>query len=283
MKKTTYQGKTALITGGSSGIGLALAIDLARQGANIWLLARDGVKVEQACQQVTASLVDSSQQVSTFQADVSNYEELAAVLQPAMQLHGTPDLLINSAGTSYPKFFTDIDLDIHRHAMQVNYFGTLNTIHLLVPGMIARGSGHIVNISSIAGFHGVIGYSAYSPSKFAVRGLSDVLSYELKPHGIKVSVVFPPDTDTPSLAKEKKIRPLLLNIMSETYNQELQPDVVARNIIREVNRGQYLIAPGFDSLFFYLVNQLPWHMPYWIMNLMVADGRRRTAKHQASH
>jgi 3-dehydrosphinganine reductase len=283
MKKTTYQGKTALITGGSSGIGLALAIDLARQGANIWLLARDGVKLEQACQQVTASLVDSSQQVRTFQADVSKCEELAAVLQPAMQLHGTPDLLINSAGTSYPKFFTDINLDIHRHAMDVNYFGTLNTIHLLVPGMIARGSGHIVNISSIAGFHGVIGYSAYSPSKFAVRGLSDVLYYELKPYGINVSVVFPPDTDTPALTAEKEIRPLLLDVMSKTYNQTMQPTDVARNILRSLIRGQYLIAPGFDSFSLYLVNSLPWHMPYWIMNLMIADGRRRTAKYKASH
>lgn len=283
MTKFSFKGKTALITGGSSGIGLALAKELAGDGAHIWLLARDPLKLEQACQQVREDCIEPQQQVRTLQADVTNDTALAAVLQPLMDQAGTPDLLFNSAGMTHPGFFMDVDLDMHRKNMELNYFGTLYPTRLVVPGMVARGSGYIVNISSIAGFHGVIGYSAYSPSKFAVRGLSDVLYYELKPLGVKVSVVFPPDTATPQLADENKIKPTLLKVLSEANNKVMQPAVVAHNILRDVRKGSYLINPGPDSVLLYNLNSLPWHLPYRIMEIMIADARRKVAKYQSGH
>ena len=91
--------------------------------------------------------------------------------------------------------------------MATNYFGTLHVIKAVTPGMIDRGSGHIVNICSLGGFLGVFGYSAYCASKYAVRGLSDVLRAELRPYGIHFSVVYPPDTDTPQLAYENPFKP----------------------------------------------------------------------------
>jgi short-subunit dehydrogenase len=241
------------------------------------------VKLGDACQQVYSCCTHPDQQVRTFQADITDQASLTAVLQPALDRFGTPDLLINNAGMTHPGYFTDVDLDMHRQNMELNYFGTLYATHLLVPGMIARGSGHIVNISSLAGFHGIIGYSAYSPSKFAVRGLSDVLYYELKPLGIKVSVVFPADTNTPQLAEENKIKPALLKKMAEANNKVLQPPEVARKIVKDMLRGRYLITPGPDSILFYNLNSLPWKLPYWIMEGMIADARRKIAKYQASH
>ena len=91
--------------------------------------------------------------------------------------------------------------------MDLNYFGTVNMVKALLPAMLERGSGHIVNISSVAAFLGVFGYSAYGASKYAVRGFSDVLRAEVKPLGVRVSVVFPPDMDTPGLANENKTKP----------------------------------------------------------------------------
>lgn len=279
MASAGFDGKTALITGGSSGIGLAIAKTLARQGANIWLLARDPGRLEEACQQVSTAAANPNQRVETLAADVADLDSLKSVLQPFIDQHGAPDYLFNSAGITHPGFFPDVDLSLHRQNMEVNYFGTLNAIHLVVPGMLARGSGHIVNISSLAGYHGIIGYSAYSPSKFAVRGLSDVLYYEMKAKGIKVSVVFPPDTDTPQLAAEMKIKPPLLKALSDSNNKIRQPEEVAQTILQGVRRGQYLIIPGLDNIFLYLVNGLPMHMPYWIMDMMISDARRKAAKY----
>lgn len=283
MPKTSYLGQTALITGGSSGIGLALGKELAGLGAHVWLLARDPNRLDQACQQVCEARIDAAQEVHILQADVTDFETLTKKLQPFLPPNAPPDMLFNSAGITHPAFFPDVPIEIHRRNMELNYFGSLHTIHLLVPGMIARGSGHIVNISSIAGYHGVLGYSSYSPSKFAVRGLSDVLYYELKPHGVHVSIVFPPNTDTPQLVEENKIKPPLLKAMEDANNKVLQPDAVARYILREMRRGRYLIAPGFESAMFYTLNSLPWHLPYRIMEYLISDARRKIAKNQARH
>jgi 3-dehydrosphinganine reductase len=280
MGKSKFDGTTALITGGSSGIGLALAQQLSAAGANVWILGRDQNRLDAACQQIKSSASTAQRQVLSLSADVTDEANLSAILQPVIQQHGAPDLLFNAAGTTYPAYFTDVPLATHRQNMEVNYFGTLNVINLVLPGMLARGSGHLVNISSMAGYHGILGYSSYSPSKFAVRGLSDVLFYELKPQGIKVSIVFPPDTDTQGFAEENKIKPLLVKVLSESNNKIMQPLDVARNILRGVQRGQYLIAPGFDSAIFYTLNSLPWHMPYWIMNFMISDARRKTRKYE---
>ena len=279
MAKSIFEGKTALITGGSSGIGLALAQMLAQQGAHIWLLARDPNRLEDACRQVSAAAAASHQQVQTIPGDVSSVDQLKSVLLPIIA-RGAPDFVFNCAGTTYPAYFTDVSLDIHRQNMEVNYFGTLNVINLVLPGMLARGSGHIINISSVAGYHGVLGYSAYSPSKFAVRGLSDVLYYELKPQGIKVSVVFPPDTETSGFEAENKIKPPLVKVLSESNGKVLKPEDVARDILRGVQRGNYLITPGLDNFILYLANGLPWHLPYWIVELMIADARRKASKYE---
>ncbi len=160
--------------------------------------------------------------------------------------------------------------------MDVNYFGTLHVIQSLLPGMIERGSGHIVNISSVAGILGVYGYSAYGPTKFAIRGLSDSLRYELAEHGIRVSVVFPPDTQTPQLDYENQYKPPVL-VELDKANKVMTAEAVAQSILNGVARGQYAITPGFDSTLYYQLTNF-FGLVYPVMEFMVAQARRTLRK-----
>ena len=93
--------------------------------------------------------------------------------------------------------------------------------------------------------------------------------------------MIPPHTDSKGFQEENKTKPLLVKVLSESNNKVMQPADVAHNILRGVQRGQYLIAPGFDSAFLYTLNSLPWHLPYWILNLLISDARRKTRKYEA--
>ena len=121
-----------------------------------------------------------------------------------METSGVPDLVINSAGIARPGEFEGVTLDDFDQMMAINFMGTVNVTHAILPAMLQRKSGHIVNISSLVGFLGMYGYTAYASSKFAIRGFTDSLRAEVKTKGIDLSIVFPTDTDTPQLAEENK-------------------------------------------------------------------------------
>jgi 3-dehydrosphinganine reductase len=275
----TFDGKNALITGGSSGIGLALAKLLAQEGANIWLLGRDPQKLDQACKEVNHACRDNKQQVHVIQADVSDKEEIDHALSGLTGQIGAPDLLINSAGITHPGLFEQMDLSHHRDNMEINYFGTLYTTMAVVPGMIQRKTGHIVNISSLVGIHGLYGYSAYAPSKFALRGLSDVLRYELMPYGIHVSVVFPSDTETPQLDYENKHKPAILKALSESNTKPVSAESVAVKTLRAVKKGRYMILPTSDGVMWFIAYcLLPGDIMYRMVDFLMVQARRKAGK-----
>jgi 3-dehydrosphinganine reductase len=169
------------------------------------------------------------------------------------QISGTPDLLINSAGVAHPGYVQELDIKIFKWMMDVNYFGTVHVTKEILPAMLRRGTGYIVNISSVAGFLGTFGYTAYGASKFAVHGFTDVLRAEMKLHGIGVSLVYPPDTQTPQLEYESSFKPLETKALAGN-TKVMSPDVVAHEIITGIERGKYLILPGLESKLIYLLN-----------------------------
>ncbi|MEA3345503.1 MAG: SDR family oxidoreductase [Chloroflexota bacterium] len=241
-----FQGANVIITGGSSGIGKATAKMLAKQGANVFIIARDQKRLDQALQEIEAEGVSPDQQFGAFSADVRSYEEVEAVVAAIVETGGLPDGLINSAGITYPGYFEEIPLEVFHDLMDTNYFGTLHAIRAVLPLLKKNGGGFIVNISSGAGIVSYFGYTGYAAAKFAVRGLSDALRDELKPQGISVSVVFPPDTDTPQYRFEQKLLPPETRAISGTV-KPLSPEQVAREILQGICRGKYLIMPGFKS------------------------------------
>lgn len=271
-----FANSTAVITGGSSGIGLALAKQLAAQGANLWLVSRSAEKLAAAADTIREAAGPHAPAIETLPVDVTDPQQVMQAAQRITAERGTPDLLINSAGVVHPGRFVDLELEKFHWMMDVNYFGTLHTIQAFLPGMLARGSGHLVNISSAAGFVGVYGYSAYSSSKYALRGLSDVLRAELKPEGIRVSIVFPPDTDTPQLAYENRFKPEETKDIAGTA-KAMSADRVARSILKGVQRGRYLILPG-DTNFLFRAQNLLGGLIYPLMDALIRRSRRKNRK-----
>jgi 3-dehydrosphinganine reductase len=158
--------------------------------------------------------------------------------------------------------------------MDTNYYATVYVIKAVLPEMIARRSGHIINISSMAGFLGVFGYTAYGASKFAVTGFSESLRAELKPHGIRVSVAFPPDTDTPQLAYENQYKPPETKAISGAA-QALSAEKVAQAILHQAARGHYLIFPGSEARLFYILStKLPKSLVFAVMDWLASQGHK---------
>lgn len=267
----------AIITGGSSGIGLAIARQLVREGTSVCLLARHEEKLETAKAELSQYKIDENQTIDILQCDVTDYVCLKTKLTAYVDEHGQPDLVVNSAGVTYPGYFQKLDVEIFHWLMNINYYGTVHVLKILVPGMIERGSGTILNISSQAGFAGIFGYSGYSASKYAVRGFSDVIRSELKPLGIQVSVAFPPDTETPQLAFEEPLKPYETRFIAGATKVKSADDV-AGDILRAMNRGKYIIIPGFDGKFFYHLINLLGNITYTIIDILVNIAQKKKAK-----
>jgi 3-dehydrosphinganine reductase len=142
--------------------------------------------------------------------------------------------------------------------------------------MIERKSGYIVNISSMAGFLGVFGYTAYGASKYAVRGFSDALRAEMKPHGIGVSVVFPPDTDTPQLSYEKQFKPAETKELTGSGGM-MDPERVAKIILSGIERGKYLILPGIENKIIYRLSGILVNTVYPVMDWLIAQAQNKNA------
>ena len=269
-----WNGKVVLVTGGSSGIGLAAAKILASAGAKVWLAARRPELLETALKEVQAVWRDPSQLCGIVPADVSDPLQAARIVETVTKSVGAPDVVINSAGLSQPGYVQELSPEVFERLMKVNFLGTAYVTSAALPAMIARRSGHIINLSSIAGYLGVFGYTAYGATKFAVSGYSEVLRAEMKPHGIRVSVAFPPDTDTPQLAYEEPFKPAELKAISGTA-KALSADKVARTILQQAEKGRYMIFPGTDSLLFYFAaTKLPKGLIFAILDSMAASARK---------
>ncbi len=262
----------ALITGGSSGIGLAIAKRLAQQGLDVWLLARDPERLQRALEEVRRLAPQGRHQA--LSCDVRDQEAVQRVVAQAGEQNGAPPLwVINSAGTVRPGYFGEIPPEAFREMMEVNYFGTLHVCRAVVPAMQQARRGRIVNLSSVAGFLGVFGYTGYSASKFAVWGFSEALRAELRPWGISVSVVFPPDTDTPQLAAEEPYKPPELKALASTAGL-LTPDEVARVTLRQAARGRFLIWPG-EARWLWLARRLMGSAAYSLMDWLIRRAARQ--------
>ena len=257
MKIRDYTGKTAYITGGSSGIGLACAEMLAARGANVLILARRPGQLETAIKQIESKRVSEKQRFSAVQVDVSDKDQIVNSLSRAVKEFGPPDILINSAGISFPQKFEDIPFEKYDEIMRVNLYGTWNTISNLLP-YLKQSHGYIINVSSVAGYIGVFGMTAYSASKFAVIGFSEALRSELKRFDVTVSVLCPPDVDTPMLEKAGKIKPEETKAISAAA-KVITAGEVAKVVLDAMGKGGFMILPGSGTRFTYNMKRLvPW-------------------------
>ncbi len=178
--------KVVIITGGSSGIGKALAEKFGESGSKVLITGRSKQALDQVVQELRAKNIT----IDSFEADVSKEESNKAMAEAAIRLYGTIDILINNAGISMRALFSEVDMDVVRKVMDTNYFGVLYATKYCLPE-ITKNKGSIVGISSIAGFLALPGRTGYSASKFALNGFLGVLRIELLRTGVHVLTACP--------------------------------------------------------------------------------------------
>ena len=216
-------------------------------------------------------------------ADISDVDEATAVVRRVAAIVDSPSVIVNSAGIVFPGYVDEFDPTECRRQIEVNYLGAVYITQPALPAMLERRAGHIVNVCSVAGFLGVFGYTAYCGSKYALRGYSDVLRVELKPRGIHVSIVFPPDTETPQLANERATRPPEVDIILGRKVSTKSPEFVARAILDGVAHRRYIITPGLDTTVLYWLSGLAGPLQYRIMDRLVAHALRQTGHGRVTH
>jgi 3-dehydrosphinganine reductase len=247
-----YDGKKVLLTGGSSGIGLAAAKALVSYRADVVISARGAERLKAAVEELETVRVGADQVIGSVAMDVANRDSVAEAAPKALELLGGLDVLINNAGIAHPQVALDTPEDISRSMMNVNYHGVVNVTQALLPHFYRQGHGHIANVSSMLGFMGIYGYTAYAASKHAVVGYSDCMRQELSDYNIGISILYPPDTDTPQLAEENKIKPPETKAIAGNAGM-LSPDFVAACLLNGIRKKKYHLLPGFMSKFTYVM------------------------------
>jgi len=241
-------GRHVIVTGGSSGIGLSTCQKFVKLGAHVTILARDKNRLKEAEQLLTTCKIKNEQKIICLSTDVSNQNSIETNIKKAIEeCGGKVDVLVTSAGASRPGKIDEVPLSEFERLMDVNYMGTLYSIQSVLPYMKKQNSGKLVLVSSMAGLAGIVGFSCYTPGKFALRGLAEVLHMELKPFNISVSVSYPPDVDTPMLRDEMQFKPEETKIISEGAGL-FKPDQVAEDIVSSVTKSyKFFIVEGLDG------------------------------------
>lgn len=250
-----YRGKIVYMVGGSSGIGLSAAKLFAQAGAHVIIFARRKEILKKALAEIESCAASKrGQRFDCKPLDITDNKLVGKVMREALANFGAPNVLVNCAGRAFPRYFENITYEQFDETMKINIYGIRNVTAALLPAMKEKG-GQIVNVSSMCGFLGVFGYTDYSASKFAVVGFSEALKSEVRASGIDVSVLCPPDTDTPGFETENLTKPDETRAISAGA-RIMSPDEVAAAMIAGMEKKNFIIIPGFDGKLTYLMKRL---------------------------
>jgi NAD(P)-dependent dehydrogenase (short-subunit alcohol dehydrogenase family) len=278
MDVTNLDGKTVLVTGGASGIGKATALAFARRGANLIL-----------CDINEAGLAESEQQIRALgrdvfaqRVDVASRHDMGAFADAVHARVEAVDILMNNAGVALGAGMLDTSLEDWDWIVGINFWGVIHGCHYFVPAMVKRArGGHVINLSSTAGYVAGEALLAYSTTKFAVLGFSEALRDELGRHGIGVTAVCPGVINTP-ITQSARMRglqalPAVRDGMIDAFRRRnYPPERVAGNILKAVQRNRAVAPISPEAWFAYAVKRLaPWAIAW--MNRKFADRVRREA------
>jgi NAD(P)-dependent dehydrogenase (short-subunit alcohol dehydrogenase family) len=259
-----FAGKRCFVTGAASGIGRATALRLAARGAELYLTDRQSEGLEQTVADARAL----GAQVPAYRAlDISDYQQVAAFAKDIHTSHPSMDVVMNIAGVSAWGTVDRLSHEQWNKMISINLMGPIHVIETFVPPMVAAGrGGHLVNVSSAAGLVALPWHAAYSASKFGLRGLSEVLRFDLARHRIGVSVVVPgavktPLVDTVEIAGVDRDDPHVSKWVERFSGHAVSPERAAEKILAGVARNRYLIYTSQDIRAFYAFKRLAW-WPY---------------------
>ncbi len=233
----SLNGKIAIVTGAGKGIGKAIAIALAKEGVQVGLIARTSKDLEAVAAEITALGVKAAYAV----ADISNIAEVNKAVESIQSELGNTDILINNAGTGTFGKFLELSPEQWENQIKVNLFGVYYATRAVLPQMIERQTGDIVNVSSTAGLTGAAVTSAYSASKFGVMGLTESLMQEVRKHNIRVTAMAP-STVVTELA-------VSANLINNNEDRLMHPEDFAELVIAQLklNRRVFVKASSIWS------------------------------------
>jgi NAD(P)-dependent dehydrogenase (short-subunit alcohol dehydrogenase family) len=248
----TLRDKNCLITGAASGIGRATAIAAARDGARLFLSDINGDGLDATARTIRDA---GGQVIDQRRLDVSDHEAVRAYADELHRSHGSMDVLMNIAGISIWGSVETLAHEQWRRLIDINLMGPIHVIEYFVPAMIRAGrGGHLVNVSSAAGLFGLPWHAAYSASKFGLRGVSEVLRFDLRRHGIDVSLVCPGGVDTGlvqtlEIAGIDTTTPDIARLRGYFRRHAVTPERAAAAILKGVRKRSYLVFTSFDIRF----------------------------------
>src|SRR5882724_7456786 len=234
-----FANQVILITGASNGIGRQLAVDLTTRGAIVAGCGRSIPRLKEVLVEVRRA----SPRSAMIGCDVGDAEQVRGMMAKVLADYGRIDILINNAGVGMRQPFVDMPLEAVEEIMRTNFLGAVYCAHEVLPSMIARGAGHIVNISSGAGKIGTLNMAAYCGSKFALNGWSESLYHELKPWGIKVSIICPGPVQTEFNRDFRDTEP------KSPAKLMVSPAEVCREVLKAIEKSRFeVITPRWLAL-----------------------------------
>jgi NAD(P)-dependent dehydrogenase (short-subunit alcohol dehydrogenase family) len=280
----TLQGRRCLITGAASGIGRATAIAAGRRGAQLFLTDIN----DAGLRAVAAEIRGAGGTVSFVQAaDISDHGAVAAMAKEIHGDHGSLDVVMNIAGVSTWGTVENLQHEHWQRMVDINLMGPIHVIECFVPPMIAAGrGGHLVNVSSAAGLFGLPWHAAYSASKFGLRGVSEVLRFDLRRHGIGVSLVCPGGVDTPLVGTVQIVgvdrdNPRIKKLVEHFQRRAVAPERVAAAILAGIQKNRYMVYSSHDVRVGYWFQRkfaLPYELAMRGMNDALTAAMRRAQR-----
>jgi NAD(P)-dependent dehydrogenase (short-subunit alcohol dehydrogenase family) len=271
-----FRDKVAVVTGAASGIGRAVALLLADKGCHLAL-----VDVQADALAETAGLVSGKgRKCSVHAVDVSSREAMRALPEAVLAQHGCVDILVNNAGVTSGYRFEDHPIENFERVVGVNFYGVVYGCKFFLPHLKQRPEAHIVNISSMFGFFAFPSQAAYSSTKFAVRGFSQVLWVELAATPVRITCVYPGGVHT-NLVRTAPGWEHGTELAQQQFDQVVRrtPEQAARRIVRAIERNTPNLRLGVESYVVDWLMRLFRNAPY---RLMAAAVRREARKQAAS-
>lgn len=264
MAHTGFANKRCFVTGAASGIGRATALKLAAEGAELYLTDRDAEGLEK-------TVADARSLGGTVRAhralDISDYDAVIAFADDIHSRHPAMDIVMNIAGVSAWGTVSTLTHQHWKSMVDINLMGPIHVIEAFVPPMVAAGrGGHLVNVSSAAGIVALPWHAAYSASKYGLRGMSEVLRFDLARHRIGVSVAVPGAVKTPlvhtvQIAGVDREDPRVKKWTDRFGGHAVSPEHAAECILKGVRRNRFLIYTSFDIRALYMFKRTMW-WPY---------------------
>ncbi len=246
-----FKDKVCVITGAGSGIGAACARAMAAEGA---IVIGADLRMDML-DKVAAEVTEAGGRMQTHQLDVADRDAVFALAEKVNNAHGAADLVLNNAGVAHGATVDEMSIDNFKWVMDIDFWGVVHGTQAFLPAMIAKGSGHIANVSSVFGLIGVPTQSAYNAAKFGVLGFGEALRHEVKEQGIGVSTIHPGGINT-NIVRHARFQqgPDMENEREEAIQRfaqftMTQPEGAAKIIMKGIRRNKARILVGPDAHF----------------------------------